>query len=82
MAEVTHPFDGRTIERVIAEGLSLKGFTPKLHLSMLAAIALGSGFPNLNCMVCWQTASWQLIKFTMLYGWSETPSAKSRCQPL
>jgi hypothetical protein len=46
MAEVTHPFDGRTIERAIAEDLSLKGFTPKLHLPMLAAIAWDQVFPT------------------------------------
>jgi mycobactin lysine-N-oxygenase len=50
MVEVTHPFDGRTIERAIAEDLSLKGFTPKLHLPMLATIAQGLGFPNLSCL--------------------------------
>ncbi len=50
MAEVTHSFDARTIERAIAEDLSLDGFTPKLHLPMLAAIAQGPGFPNLSCL--------------------------------
>jgi mycobactin lysine-N-oxygenase len=50
MAEVTRSFDGRTIERAIAEDLSLTGFTPKLHLPMLAGIAQGPGFPNLSCL--------------------------------
>ena len=50
MAEVTHSFNGHTIERAIAEDLSLNGFTPKLHLPMLAAIAQGLGFPNLSCL--------------------------------
>jgi mycobactin lysine-N-oxygenase len=50
MAEVTHSFDGRTIEHAIAGDLSLDGFTPKLHLPMLAAIAQGPGFPNLSCL--------------------------------
>ena len=50
IAEVTHSFNGRTIERAIAEDLSLNDFTPKLHLPMLAAIAQGPGFPNLSCL--------------------------------
>jgi mycobactin lysine-N-oxygenase len=50
MAEVTHSFNGHTIERAITEDLSLNGFTPKLHLPMLAAIAQGLGFPNLSCL--------------------------------
>ena len=50
MAEVTHSFDGRTIEQAIAEDLSLNGFMPKLHLPMLAGIAQGPGFPNLSCL--------------------------------
>jgi mycobactin lysine-N-oxygenase len=50
MAEVTHSFDGRTVEHAIAEDLSLNGFTPKIHLPMLAAIAQGPGFPNLSCL--------------------------------
>ncbi len=50
MAEVTHSFDGRTIEHAIAEDLSLNGFMPKLHLPMLAGIAQGPGFPNLSCL--------------------------------
>jgi len=50
MAEVTHSFDGRTIEHAIAVDLSLDGFTPKLHLPMLAAMAQGPGFPNLSCL--------------------------------
>ncbi len=50
MAEITHSFDGRTIEHAIAVDLSLDGFTPKLHLPMLAAIAQGPGFPNLSCL--------------------------------
>ena len=50
MAGVTHSFDRRTIERAIAEDLSLDGFTPRLHLPMLAGIAQGPGFPNLSCL--------------------------------
>src|SRR6266516_4058141 len=50
MAEVTHSFDGRTIEHAITEDLSLNGFLPKLHLPMLAGIAQGPGFPNLSCL--------------------------------
>lgn len=50
LAEVTHSFDGRTIEHAIAVDLSLDGFTPKLHLPMLAGIAQGPGFPNLSCL--------------------------------
>jgi len=50
MAEVTHSFDGRTIEHAILEDLSLDGFIPKLHLPMLAGIAQGPGFPNLSCL--------------------------------
>jgi mycobactin lysine-N-oxygenase len=50
LAEVTHSFDGRTIEHAIIEDLSLAGFTPKLHLPMLAGIAQGPGFPNLSCL--------------------------------
>jgi mycobactin lysine-N-oxygenase len=50
MAEVTHSFDGRTIELAITEDLSLDGFIPKLHLPMLAGIAQGPGFPNLSCL--------------------------------
>src|SRR6266849_1221398 len=50
MAEVTQSFDGRTIEHAIAVDLSLDGFTPKLHLPMLAGIAQGPGFPNLSCL--------------------------------
>ncbi len=50
MAEVTQSFDGRTIEHAIAVDLSLDGFTPKLHLPMLAGIVQGPGFPNLSCL--------------------------------
>jgi mycobactin lysine-N-oxygenase len=50
MAEVTRSFDARTIEHAIAEDLSLEGFTPKLHLPMLAGLAQGPGFPNLSCL--------------------------------
>jgi mycobactin lysine-N-oxygenase len=50
LATVTHSFDGRTIEHAIQEDLSLEGFTPKLHLPMLAGIAQGPGFPNLSCL--------------------------------
>ena len=50
LAEVTHSFDGRTIEHAIAVDLSLDGFKPKLHLPMLAGIAQGPGFPNLSCL--------------------------------
>jgi mycobactin lysine-N-oxygenase len=50
LATVTHSFDGSTIEHAIMEDLSLKGFTPKLHLPMMAGIAQGPGFPNLSCL--------------------------------
>jgi mycobactin lysine-N-oxygenase len=50
LAEVTHSFDGRTIDHAITDDLSLDGFTPKLHLPMLAGIAQGPGFPNLSCL--------------------------------
>ena len=50
IAGVTQSFDARAIERAIAEDLSLGGFTPKLHLPMLAGIAQGPGFPNLSCL--------------------------------
>src|SRR5215469_13453287 len=50
MSEATHSFDGRTIEHAILEDLSLAGFSPKLHLPMLAGIAQGPGFPNLSCL--------------------------------
>jgi len=50
MAEVTHSFDGSSIELAILEDLSLNGFMPKLHLPMLAGIAQGPGFPNLSCL--------------------------------
>jgi mycobactin lysine-N-oxygenase len=50
MAQVTRSFDRRVVERAIAEDLPLNGFTPKLHLPMLATIAQGSGFPNLSCL--------------------------------
>jgi len=50
LAEATRSFDGRTIELAIQEDLSLNGFTPKLHLPMLAGIAQGPGFPNLSCL--------------------------------
>ena len=50
MAEMTHTFNGHTIERAIAEDLSLNDLMPKLHLPMLAGIAQGPGFPNLSCL--------------------------------
>src|SRR2546430_3338965 len=50
MAAVTQSFDGKAIEHAIAVDLSLEGFTPKLHLPMLAGIAQGPGFPNLSCL--------------------------------
>jgi mycobactin lysine-N-oxygenase len=50
MAELTHSFDGSSIELAILEDLSLNGFMPKLHLPMLAGIAQGPGFPNLSCL--------------------------------
>jgi len=50
MAAVTHSFDVRAIEHAIAMDLSLEGFTPRLHLPMLAGIAQGPGFPNLSCL--------------------------------
>ena len=50
MSLVTHSFDRNTIEHAIVDDLSLDGFTPKLHLPMLAGIAQGPGFPNLSCL--------------------------------
>ena len=50
MATATQSFDGKAIEHAIAVDLSLQGFTPKLHLPMLAGIAQGPGFPNLSCL--------------------------------
>lgn len=50
MAEATHSFERSIIEQAIAEDLSLNGFTPKLHLPMMAGIAQGPGFPNLSCL--------------------------------
>jgi mycobactin lysine-N-oxygenase len=50
LAGVTQSFDGRAIEHAITADLSLDGFTPKLHVPMLAAIAQGPGFPNLSCL--------------------------------
>ena len=50
MAEITHSFDRRAIERAIVEDLSLNDFTPRLHLPMMAGIAQGPGFPNLICL--------------------------------
>ncbi len=50
MAAVTQSFNARAIEHAIAEDLSLEGFTPKLHLPMLAGLAQGPGFPNLSCL--------------------------------
>ena len=50
MAAVTQSFDARAIEHAIAVDLSLEGFTPKLHLPMLAGLAQGPGFPNLSCL--------------------------------
>jgi len=50
MAGVTQAFDARIIEHAIAADLSLDGFTPKLHLPVLAGIAQGPGFPNLSCL--------------------------------
>jgi mycobactin lysine-N-oxygenase len=47
---MTYSFNGHAIERAITEDISLNDFTPKLHLPMLAAIALGPGFPNLSCL--------------------------------
>jgi mycobactin lysine-N-oxygenase len=49
-AAVTQSFNARAIEHAIAEDLSLEGFTPKLHLPMLAGLAQGPGFPNLSCL--------------------------------
>jgi mycobactin lysine-N-oxygenase len=50
MSAVTQSFNARAIEHAIAEDLSLEGFTPKLHLPMLAGLAQGPGFPNLSCL--------------------------------
>src|SRR5437588_9579298 len=36
MAAVTQSFDARAIEHAIAVEISLEGFTPKLHMPMLA----------------------------------------------
>jgi mycobactin lysine-N-oxygenase len=50
VAAVTQSFDAKAIEHAIAVDLSLEGFTPKLHLPMLASLAQGPGFPNLSCL--------------------------------
>ena len=50
MAAVTQSFNAGAIEHALAEDLSLAGFTPKLHLPMLAGLAQGPGFPNLSCL--------------------------------
>jgi mycobactin lysine-N-oxygenase len=50
MAAVTQSFNARVIEHAIGVDLSLEGFTPKLHLPMLAGLAQGPGFPNLSCL--------------------------------
>lgn len=50
MAAVTQSFDRSIIEHTIAEDLSFEGYTPKLHLPMLAGLAQGPGFPNLSCL--------------------------------
>ena len=47
---MTQSFNAGAIEHAIAEDLSLAGFTPKLHLPMLAGLAQGPGFPNLSCL--------------------------------
>jgi mycobactin lysine-N-oxygenase len=39
-----------TIERNIERDLSLRGFSPRLHLPMLSGPSQGPGFPNLNCL--------------------------------
>lgn len=39
-----------TVERAIADDLSLAGLTPKLYLPMLAGLAQGPGFPNLSSL--------------------------------
>src|SRR5712691_11930931 len=41
MAAVTQSFDVRAIEHAIAVDLSLEGFTPTLHLPILACLAQG-----------------------------------------
>ena len=50
MIALMQSFDARVIEHAIAIDLSLEGFTPKLHLPMLAGLAQGPGFPNLSCL--------------------------------
>src|SRR5260221_3192174 len=50
LGEVTQSLDRRTIERSITEDLSIRNFTPRLHLPMLAGLAQGPGFPNLSCL--------------------------------
>jgi mycobactin lysine-N-oxygenase len=50
MAAMTQSFTVGAIEHAIAEDLSLAGFTPRLHLPMLAGLAQGPGFPNLSCL--------------------------------
>ncbi len=50
LSDATETFDRRVIERAIDKDLSLKGFTPRLHLPMLAGLAQGPGFPNLSCL--------------------------------
>jgi mycobactin lysine-N-oxygenase len=50
LGEVTQSLDRRAIEHSITEDLSIRNFTPRLHLPMLAGIAQGPGFPNLSCL--------------------------------
>jgi len=40
----------RVVSDLIDSDLSLRGFVPRLHLPMLAGLAQGPGFPNLNCL--------------------------------
>lgn len=40
----------RRLEHLIHNDLTVRGFTPKLHLPRLAGLSQGPGFPNLNCL--------------------------------
>ncbi|MBX9571795.1 MAG: SidA/IucD/PvdA family monooxygenase [Candidatus Obscuribacterales bacterium] len=40
----------RAIERLIDTDLSLRHFSPALHLPMMSGLSQGPGFPNLNCL--------------------------------
>lgn len=46
----TGKIDIAAVERTIGRDLTVDGFTPRLHLPMLAGVAQGPGFPNLSSL--------------------------------